>query len=527
MSSGGKHSQAQTKAAGPKAPGTAAAPGGSDQERQPPKLAEVKWYNLWTIKAAIAACVVFALAYATSLTMGIQGIQSIASMAFDPESEKLQDQYLSLIKRAHKFRQETYIARLGRVIPESYRSGQQQPTPELIKEWLLAAKVDEFVPLEQIEIALRSPQESSAATADNLAWAGQAVLHLGNYEVTLPEQLVRKEFQNAEELIKRNRGIRATWRETIQPTMVAIQVIIVLVTACIIGISMFWGLRKFRRNIDLVVNGFTEWSENDASFRFNYNWTGELYYLAMRFNHMADEVEENRNRRMYLEKVASWQIIARKLAHEIKNPLTPIQMMVTQLVRRYKGDDEEFRALLEDSKNIISEEVSGLRRMVDNFSRFAQMPQPKMIKEDLTELVRKVVELEKAGFPQHEITFKSQASEAWVRMDPQLIKQVLINIIKNAAEANPTNKGHIRVEVIPKARFFDVVIADDGPGIPQELQERIFEAYFTTKHSGPAPGMGLGLAICQKVMLEHGGDLKVKSKPGDTRFYLALPKARK
>ena len=492
-----------------------------------PKFAIVKWHELWVVRAAFLSFTIVGVGYLLSLVVAIQGIESITNMAFDPKIEKQMDQHLSVIKKNHKFRQETFSARMNRVIPPIYRRGEAPIKKFMVEKWLDQIEMTSFISKENIKVEEIKKEEIKDYPSTAIIWVDSATFKVRNFLVHLPKEIIRKEFQEAEDLILKHRAIRANWTNEIKPTLISLQLAIVLLTGFLVIASLFVIFRRFRKNIDLVVEGFTTWSEDDPTFRFRTPWTGELKYLSARFNHMADEVDENRNRLVYLEKVASWQIIARKLAHEIKNPLTPIQMMVTQLARRYKGEDEDFKNLLEDSKNIISEEVLGLRRMVDNFSKFAQMPQPKLEPNDLIELARRVTELEKAGFPDHSINFSSELSSAFAQIDDQLIRQVLINIIKNAAEASSDRKATISVIVQDTGRYFSIVIQDDGPGIPEDLQSRVFEAYFTTKHTGPSPGMGLGLAVCQKVLLEHGGDLKLKSSPGDTRFFLTLPKAPK
>ncbi len=115
---------------------------------------------------------------------------------------------------------------------------------------------------------------------------------------------------------------------------------------------------RLRGRIQEIVDGFEKFAEADEQFRFRNNWQNELGVISQQFNAMADELAENRTRAVGLEKLASWQTIARKMAHEIKNPLTPIQIMIGQLKRNYKGDDVKFKALVDNSHKVILEEVS-------------------------------------------------------------------------------------------------------------------------------------------------------------------------
>ena len=495
-----------------------------ESKAKAPRFPKTKWHELWVIRSAALAALLLTSGYFASLMVAIDGVKSITQMAFDPDVEDLMDDYLGLLKKNHRFRQETIVARLERLMPLVYRRGEAPIQEVMVKQWLKNAEIEAFVPLESIELAPIEEFTEKELPKEKIAWLDTSNLRFHQFLIKFPKKLIRKEFEEAESLVLRRRGVRAHWQDEIQPTLISSLIVIFFGTGFLVLLAMILTFRRFKRQVDLLVTGFGVWSEKDASFRFNQPWKGELKFLSTRFNHMADEVEVNRSRRLYLEKVASWQIIARKLAHEIKNPLTPIQMMMSQLVRRYEGDDPGFKSLLEDAKNIITEEVTGLRQMVDSFSKFAQMPEPKLVRKDLSETIRLAVELEKAGFPQHDIHYECDLKEPMAHIDPQLLRQVVINLIKNAAEAANKTPAHIRISLKEQQNHYHILIEDDGPGIPIDLQNRIFEAYFTTKHTGPNPGMGLGLAVCQKVILDHGGDLWVKSKPSQTTFTIKLPK---
>ena len=178
---------------------------------------------------------------------------------------------------------------------------------------------------------------------------------------------------------------------------------------------------------------------------------------------------------------------------------------------------------MKDAYDIVSQEITSLRRMVDNFSEFAKLPLPNPKPADVSELCRRVVELQKVAFTQHEIIYESDGESIEANVDIDLVNQVLINLVKNAAEACADTPSKIIVTARREGKVAVLKVKDNGPGIPVELQGRIFEAYFTTKHTGPEPGMGLGLAVCQKIIIDHGGEMLVVSSPGDTQFTLKLP----
>jgi len=369
--------------------------------------------------------------------------------------------------------------------------------------------------------------EPGSMSHDTVKWLSRDQLQVGNLRVEFPKGKFYEQFKETEDLRQRYQLIGARLEEQITPTLIQASGTIMVISFILLG-GLFWVYaQKFKDKIGEVLEGFSVWSELDAKFRFSPGYTGELKMITSQFNAMANEVEANRQKSLYLEKIASWQIIARKLAHEIKNPLTPIQMMVSQLKRRYKGEDPEFGALLEEAQQIITEEVTVLRRMVDNFSNFARLPQPELKNIDLSQVCRHVTELQKNAFPQHSITFEAKTEKTMAWADDDLIRQVVLNLVKNAGEACGETPSIIKLALVSTPHDHLITVRDNGPGIPEEALGRVFEAYFTTKHTGPNPGMGLGLAVCQKIIIDHGGKLSVTSRPGETVFTIRLAKERK
>ncbi len=241
----------------------------------------------------------------------------------------------------------------------------------------------------------------------------------------------------------------------------------------------------------------------------------EVADLAEGFNDMARALGETTARVQYLSQVSAWQGIARRLAHEIKNPLTPILLSAQQAQQSYAGDDERFRRTLDTAVEVIEEEVLNLRRLVDNFSRFARLPSVEPVRGDLAALVRDVV----TAHPEIEhLEAEVPEGEVWAQFDRGLLRQALSNLVKNGAEA-ARDAG--RAPVVQVAlRGLTISVCDNGPGVPEEERERIFEPYVT----GKADGTGLGLAIVKKIVLDHGGSLDVSNaESGGARFEIALP----
>lgn len=489
----------------------------------------VRWSESWIMRAAMLSSFILFLGFATSAAFTFKGIDSITKLAHDDEIEASLGAHLTDLKRLHELQQELVLERLRPLASSYARKSGYSVADDQIRIWLKESNLGDIVDTASITIrpASANVDKSVASAPVLIKWIDRDHLQLLGSVLEFPRGSVYEAFRQAEDVKQRYQLVGAELNDNIRPTLIRASLIVLVVSFFLLASIFVVYARRFAVKIREVIEGFALWSEKDSNFRFDDMYKGELKLITSQFNAMAEEVEANRQRSLYLEKIASWQIIARKLAHEIKNPLTPIQMMVSQLKRRYKGDDKDFAKLLDNAQTIITEEVSGLRRMVDNFSNFARLPQPELKPTDLASLCHHVVELEKNVFPQHVIAYKSRLSGANALADEDLLRQVLINLVKNAGEACGETASQITVGLDEAQGDWLVTVQDNGPGIPAENRGRIFEAYFTTKHTGPTPGMGLGLAVCQKIVIDHGGKMLVKSRPGETVFTIRLPRRRK
>jgi two-component system, NtrC family, nitrogen regulation sensor histidine kinase NtrY len=278
----------------------------------------------------------------------------------------------------------------------------------------------------------------------------------------------------------------------------------------------------------------------NLSIRVSEAGDDEITALARAFNRMLGEVETSRARIEYLQRISAWQEMARRLAHEIKNPLTPIQLGVQEIHRRYQGHDERFRDLLDTTLEIVEDEVGTLRRLVSEFSDFARLPQARLEQADLSEFLaeqRRQIEggetLEGQTGDELSVIRLSSArpvfewalptSTAEVAIDRQMLRRALLNLIQNAADAladAKTQAPKIRVSLKRDGDFFMIDVEDNGPGIPAEMRDVVFDPYVTTKHTGT----GLGLAIVKKIAIEHGGMVTADAGSlGGARLRLTLP----
>jgi two-component system nitrogen regulation sensor histidine kinase NtrY len=210
------------------------------------------------------------------------------------------------------------------------------------------------------------------------------------------------------------------------------------------------------------------------------------------------------------QRTAAWADVARRIAHEIKNPLTPIQLSAERLKRKYAREVSTEPEVFTQCTDTIIRQVGDIGRMVDEFSSFARMPVPVMKTQDAHELVRQAVFLQRVAHPQIEFEVNAPAAAVMLDCDGRLVSQALTNVLKNATEAigarvSAGNQapGRITVNLSVKAGRVRIAIHDNGVGLPHENRHRLTEPYVTTR----AKGTGLGLAIVRKILEDHSGEL--------------------
>jgi two-component system nitrogen regulation sensor histidine kinase NtrY len=221
------------------------------------------------------------------------------------------------------------------------------------------------------------------------------------------------------------------------------------------------------------------------------------------------------------QKVAAWREVARRLAHEIKNPLTPIQLSAERMRRKLSSLAPPLSDLVQECTTTIIGEVESLKNLVDEFSQFARMPAPRAVASDLHQLLNDALALYNGLFAGVAFDRRFAAAIPQVRVDPEQMRRVVINLIDNAIEATE-REGTIVVETShdPANSLVRVTVADDGPGIPEGEREKLFLPYYSTK----GRGSGLGLAIVRRIVAEHGGSIEVADNtPRGTRFTIELP----
>ena len=251
-----------------------------------------------------------------------------------------------------------------------------------------------------------------------------------------------------------------------------------------------------------------------------YSKGGELQTLAVKIAPAAEGhviTFEDITRQLVDQRQAAWSDVARRIAHEIKNPLTPIQLATERLKRRYRKQIDQDAELFEELTGTIIRQVGELRRMVDEFSSFARLPKPVFRQEDAVDLVRQALFLQEVGHPEIVYAFTAPEQVPAIACDRHQFGQAMTNVLKNAAEAIDARlrdapadyRGRIEVAVEFDERHLTVAVSDNGVGLPQGV-ESIMEPYVTTRDKGT----GLGLAIVKKIVEEHGGELTFAAAAG-------------
>jgi two-component system nitrogen regulation sensor histidine kinase NtrY len=238
---------------------------------------------------------------------------------------------------------------------------------------------------------------------------------------------------------------------------------------------------------------------------------------------MTHEMLDQKQQLVQSERVAAWRELARRLAHELKNPLFPLQLTVENLVRARELPPEQFDEVFRESSSTLLAEVANLKNIVSRFSEFARMPQPQLQRVSVNELLEKVLRLfqAQAQAAKSPITCKLELSQSMtpIAADPDLLHRAVSNLVLNAMDALP-NGGTITLTARQENNRTIIEVSDTGQGLTSEECERLFTPYYTNK----AHGTGLGLAIVQSIISDHAGRISVRSQPGQgATFIIDLP----
>ena len=302
------------------------------------------------------------------------------------------------------------------------------------------------------------------------------------------------------------------------------RILIASVAAAAAGIfiSLLLGLLISKRilgPVSALVNGARRLAKGELEHRVPLTTSGEIGELVESFNGMADDLVVYRRRLVRAERVAAWREIARRIAHEIKNPLSPIQMSIESLRKAYSSGHKAFDEIFEESTQAILEEVEALKKIVGEFSEFARLPKPTMVAQDLNAVVESTVNLYRNQREGERLRYTPGAGLPPVAIDREQIGRVLANLLSNAFWAVGP-EGAVQITTAREGERVLLRVEDDGRGMTPEVLEKVFTPYFTTRQDGT----GLGLAIVQRIVEDHGGTIEIESSDGNgTSLTIFLP----
>jgi two-component system, NtrC family, nitrogen regulation sensor histidine kinase NtrY len=313
------------------------------------------------------------------------------------------------------------------------------------------------------------------------------------------------------------------WRSGVDRRGPPLLLWIVSVAVLALGLALLFGgylNRWLQTSVEELTEAATRVGRGDFDTTLRDGLGGAFPATATAFNRMTRDLRDARERLRQTERIAAWQEIAQSLAHELKNPLSPIRLSIETLRKAHERSLEDFDAMFDESTRIILQEVERLRSIVAEFSRFARLPQRRTT--DLGEVLSHVASLHAEG--EAPVGFELPDASVVASVDSDQITQVLHNLLQNARDAarsaHPDGGALVRMSLEGRGDTAYIRIEDNGSGIPADQLEAVFEPYYTRKESGT----GLGLAIAQRIVREHGGRIDVESQAGRTVFTVVLPR---
>ncbi len=303
---------------------------------------------------------------------------------------------------------------------------------------------------------------------------------------------------------------------TLTVAIINIYVLLILITILVVVFIS----NQITKPLEMLQSKFKGLKLGSKYEQINYQRHDEIGRLVQEYNRMVVELEKSVGLLAKSERESAWREMAKQVAHEIKNPLTPMRLSVQQLQRAWDDKKENFESYLNRVTNTIIEQIDNLSTIASEFSNFAKMPVAKYEDVDLTEVLSRAIVLFKDN-QRINIFFNKKETNVFVRGDSEQLGRVFINIIKNAIQAIPDNReGKIDIELYREKNKVVITISDNGKGIPEDVRTKLFMPNFTTKTSG----MGLGLAIVQNILVLMGGEIKFSTKIGEgSTFTITIP----
>ncbi len=289
-------------------------------------------------------------------------------------------------------------------------------------------------------------------------------------------------------------------------TLFSLTGLVAIVAVMISVIVGFYITGKAKREVDNLVSATARVAAGNFNTPVMAYEEGEFSELADSFSEMMLKLKQTQKQLATTEKIAAWQTVGRKIAHEIKNPLTPIAISVDDLRRSHSEKLPEFDKVLNETTRTIKSELDRLIKLLDEFVSFARMKAPEIREVKSSQFADEIRALYKADIDSGRVRIDSKTARATFQMDPEAIKQVLINLIKNGLEASRDSAVSVAISDVDQG--IEITVEDTGPGFTKEKLSNSFEPYSSTKEGGS----GLGLVICHRIVHDHGGTMELYNK---------------
>jgi two-component system, NtrC family, nitrogen regulation sensor histidine kinase NtrY len=390
-------------------------------------------------------------------------------------------------------------ARTPQAVPRIYETASQTGWPGDVREFWDSREAERFALAQEgsvLEYMLRRPEG---------VW-----LYTSQFGFSMAR--LTDEYRQAREAIDRDRG--RDLRRGLLYTFASLAAAIWLLSLTL----LVYLAHRISRPIRQLTAGLAQLASGDLATRLETTRTDEIGRAIAAFNHMAAQLQQSRDRLVYLAQLASWQALARKMAHELKNSLTPIRLTMEEILARR---DENDQAFIEQAARIVVEEVESLERRVRAFSEFASEPPVRRVALDVNEAVEERIGFLKTGHPELTYTLRLDGSKPVALADQDLLKGILTNLLENAADAAGAG-GSVMARTSVANGEVSVEVHDSGPGLSERARKSLFEPTISFKERG----MGLGLSIARKNALLSGGDiLLIAGELGGAAFRVVLPEA--
>jgi nitrogen fixation/metabolism regulation signal transduction histidine kinase len=425
------------------------------------------------------------------------------SLAFTT-TEELDELSKALEQTAREFYQQARDtlrtdASAGRVQPVRYTANQSENWPAPVKEFRDSLEPERFA--------------LAGTSGDRLDYLVRHGVDVWVYS----RELGKVRMQGITEQYRRAREIVADTRERDLRRGFTIPLIILVVAVWVVAlISLIYLAHRISLPIQQLTGGLTELASGNLQVRLGSAGDDETGRAIQAFNNMAGQLQQSRDRLVYLTQIASWQMMARKMAHELKNSLTPIRLTVEEIAARQTEANRQF---MDRAVQIVVDEIETLERRVRAFSEFSSEPSPIPSPLDVNSLLEERISFLKPCHADVSYAARLESSRPQAFADADQIKGILTNLLENAAEAAGSGGQVLSVTSVVDGRVF-IEIHDSGPGLAGEASKSLFEPTITFKKRG----MGLGLSIARKNALLNGGDIMlIESELGGAGFRVVLP----